>query len=344
MPPSPPPPSPPPPWAFACSANTTADQIVAPLKLTGTTVVVTGADGRSGSIIAKAAALTGAQVVLVGRNSTRIKAAVDAIAVAVPDARLAMDTFDLSNLSDTRMGGTRLLSRFPSIDVLVNNAGGEIDGVTTDGYATMFSVMNIAPALLTNALMPALDRAQGRVVNVGSAAGFDPLPPRRSADAMMGYARSEPALPGAIGYGVSKFLVMHYTHQLDAWMRARASVARSNSTVASGALAVNPGLFRLPPFSRADKFACDTAMRFTPCPQLPEQGAAGIVFAALVRGAGAAPVDRRLIDFETRLGSFGLAWTQHGNSCVPRPLPEWDAAEARQWFDLVQHAVKGGSL
>ena len=327
--------SPPPPWPFACAANTTAEEIAAPLKLHGRTVVVTGADGRSGSAVARAAALAGAKVVLVGRNKTRIQDTATAIMKDLPTAQLATEIFDLGNLTDTKAGGVRLVSRFQSIHVLVNNAGGEMEGVTTDGYATMFSVMNIAPALLTDVLMPALDAAEGRVVNVGSAAGFDPLPLKHTADRMMDYARAKPTLSGGIGYGVSKFLVVHYTQQLDAWMRARASPARR----AAGALAVNPGLFRTPPFSTTDKLACDAVMRFEPCPQLPEQGAAGIAFAALVDGAGDAPADLRLIDFETRHGPLGLTWTQHGDSCVPRPAPKWDPAEASKWFDLVQRAI-----
>jgi NAD(P)-dependent dehydrogenase (short-subunit alcohol dehydrogenase family) len=326
-------PPPPAPWAFSCAANTTAYEIATPLRLQGKTVVVTGADGRSGAVLARAAVIAGAEVVLVGRNASRVEATAAAILGDHPYALLQTAAFDLANLTDTRAGGARLLARFPSVDVLINNAGGEMDGVTADGYARMFSVMNIAPALLTTILLPALDRARGRVVNVGSAAGFDPLPPRHTADDMMRYARADPSLPGALGYGVSKFLVVHYTSHLDAWIRARPSPR------ATGALVVNPGLFRSPPFSLSDELACKAAMRFEPCPQLPEQGAAPIAFAALVDGAGAAPAKERLIDFETRFGPLGLLWTQHGQSCTPRPLPKWDAAEAARWFELVQQVV-----
>jgi len=336
------PPPPPPPWPFSCSAGSTVQDIAKPLNMSTKLVVVTGADGRSGSAVVLAAALTGARVVLAGRNLSKLIATVNATAAAVPAAagRLETEVFDLANLSDTRRGAARLLLRHERIDVLVNNAGGAFGGMTADGYAAMFSVMNIASALLTNLLLPALESAAvvsggARIVNVASAAGFDPLPLKHDASSMMGWARGVPhQLSTDVGYGVSKFLVIHYTNELDKWLREPTPAGYRNVN----ALAVNPGYFRVPPFTLSDRLACGTVMRFRPCPQLPEQGAAPIAFAALVAGADSAPEGKRLLDFETT--RIGPAYFQHGDNCAPRAPPKWEAAEAADWFKLVQEAVQ----
>lgn len=106
------------------------------------------------------------------------------------------------------------------------------------------------------------------------------------------------------------------------------------------AYSANPGLFRVPPFKLADKLACDAVMKFTPCPMLPDQGAAVVAFAALVPGAAAAA--GQLLDFETRVDAFGV-WSQHGSSCVPRPLPAWGEGQANAFYQLVQQVIGDGS-
>lgn len=198
--------------------------------------------------------------------------------------------------------------------------------LTADGYDEMFQVQNIAPALLTHVLLPALVQGSGRVINVASSAAFDTIPLKHLAADMLTYARGHPDLSSLEGYGVSKLLVIYYTAELS---------KRANSIAP---IAVNPGYFRDAPFSIVDKLACDTVARFRPCPQLPDQGAAVVAFAALVPGAEAAAGS--LLDFRTSLGALGT-WSQDGENCVPRPLPTWDAVESGKWYDLVQSIILG---
>ena len=189
-------------WPFACEANTTVRQVAEPLSRNGKVVVITGADGRLGTAFALGAALANTTVVLAGRSPTKLVRTVHETLLAVPGARLDTSVFDMSNLSDVRRGAAMLLTKHPIIDVLVHNAGGEMDGTTADGFNTMFQVMNIAPALLTKLCLPALQRAKGgRIINVGSAASFDPLwlAPGHKASDMLGYARGKPALLSTIG-------------------------------------------------------------------------------------------------------------------------------------------------
>lgn len=315
-------------WPFSCNANQSAQDIVAGLRIPGQVVVVTGADGDGGRAVVMAAATAGATVVLCGRNATRINATIKSTLAVVPAAKLDVSIFDLADLRSTRLAAQRLLAAYPTISALVNNAGGmSMAGkLTADSYDEMFEVQNLAPALLTDVLIPALIRGRGRVVNVASSAAYDPLPSKHLAADMLGFARDKPALSGPVGYGVSKRLVIHYTAELH---------TRMNGSIS--AIAVNPGYFRTPPFSLADKLACATVMKFHPCPQSPEQGASVVTFAALVPGAEAA--SGRLLDFETSIGALGL-WSQTGENCVPRTLPKWDAAEVAKWYDAVQLVIR----
>ena len=195
-------------WPYHCPASETVQDVAKNLSLPNAVIVVTGADGKSGSAVVLAAAMAQANVVLVGRNFDKLNATLTATAAAVPGSKpkLSIEVFDLASLNATRAGAKRLLAAHPKIDALVNNAGGVIDGVTEDGFNAMFQVQNIAPALLTDVLLPALAAAGAgaRVVNVASAASFAPLPLRgHAADDMWKYAHGAPALEGDLGYALA---------------------------------------------------------------------------------------------------------------------------------------------
>lgn len=113
---------------------------------------------------------------------------------------------------------------------------------------------------------------------------------------------------------------------------ARASV-RSASVISH--ISVNPGFFRVPPFTPDQKAQCAQALHFSPCPQTPAQGAASTAFAALTPGAQAAT--GQMLDFKTDIGADG--WMQSGETCVPRPLPSWVQAESEAWYEAVQRIV-----
>jgi NAD(P)-dependent dehydrogenase (short-subunit alcohol dehydrogenase family) len=70
-----------------------------------------------------------------------------------------------------REAATRLRERHPSLHVLVNNAGVSepTRRLSADGHELTFAVNHLAPFLLTNLLLPALDAgAPSRIVNVSS--------------------------------------------------------------------------------------------------------------------------------------------------------------------------------
>ncbi|MFG2139214.1 SDR family NAD(P)-dependent oxidoreductase [Streptomyces sp. NPDC048650] len=136
----------------------------------GRTAVITGASSGIGAATARQLAAAGYRVVLTARRKDRIEALAaelphaEAYALDVTD-RAAVDAFAAS------------LDRYPSIDVLVNNAGGALgaEPVATGDPAdwrAMYEVNVLGVLHMTQALLPALTASgDGTVVVVSSTAG-----------------------------------------------------------------------------------------------------------------------------------------------------------------------------
>lgn len=135
------------------------------------TAVVTGASSGIGAATARALAAAGYHVVLTARRKERI----EALAAELPHAeaypldvtdRAAVDAF------------ASWLDRFPSLDVLVNNAGGAYgaepvaSGDPAD-WRAMYEVNVLGVLHMTQALLPALTASgDGTVVVLSSTAGL----------------------------------------------------------------------------------------------------------------------------------------------------------------------------
>ncbi|GAA1627813.1 SDR family NAD(P)-dependent oxidoreductase [Actinoplanes couchii] len=126
------------------------------------TIVVTGGSSGVGRAAAKQFTARGDEVILVGRDPERLKAA-----VAETGAQSHFRA-DFENLSEVRALAEFLAER--RIDVLANNAGGMVEGYrrTPDGFEATIQGNHLAPFLLTNLLREQLRDA--RVVNTASQA------------------------------------------------------------------------------------------------------------------------------------------------------------------------------
>jgi len=139
-------------------------------KMTGKTVLVTGASGGIGLATALGLSRLGARVAITGRDSDRVAAAAATIRSAGGELA-ATFVADLSAQSEVRRLAEDTLACLPRLDVLVNNVGGywNTRRITSDGLEHTFALNHLAPFLLTNLLLERLSQAPAaRVVTVSS--------------------------------------------------------------------------------------------------------------------------------------------------------------------------------
>ncbi len=131
------------------------------------TAVVTGASSGIGAATARTLADAGFEVVCVARRTDRIEALADDIGGRAVTC----------DLTDADQVATLAESVGPTLDLLVNNAGGAIglEPVAQgdpDDWRRMYEINVIATLQATRALLPALEAdGGGTILNVGSTAG-----------------------------------------------------------------------------------------------------------------------------------------------------------------------------
>ena len=138
------------------------------VDLSGKTALVTGANSGIGRATAAALARLGARVVLLCRDGARGREALRGLERETGRATFDLVRLDVSDLTDVRRVAETW--RGARVDVLVHNAGvlPERRVATRDGLELTLATNLVGPFLLTSLLLPALERARGRVVHVSS--------------------------------------------------------------------------------------------------------------------------------------------------------------------------------
>ncbi|MBO9129484.1 SDR family oxidoreductase [Bacillus sp. 165] len=133
--------------------------------------MVTGATGGMGLETAKALALDGGTVVVVGRNDEKGKKAVKKIIEVTGNQNIIFMKADLSSMQEVKELADAFQRLFPKLDILVNNVGVSLStrNETAEGLEKTFAINHLASFLLTNLLLESL-RASGkaRVINIAS--------------------------------------------------------------------------------------------------------------------------------------------------------------------------------
>lgn len=163
--------------------------------LAGRTILVTGANGALGESAARACALAGASVVLLGRRVPRLQRLHDALAaIGPPPAIYPLDLLGASPADYAQMA-TRIGDAFGRLDGILH-AAAEFQGLTplaNTEPAEFIHALHVnltAPFLLTQACLPLL---------------------RRAPDAAVVFALDDLTRVGRAywgGYGVSKFALL----------------------------------------------------------------------------------------------------------------------------------------
>ncbi|MFD8420883.1 oxidoreductase [Streptomyces sp. NPDC059466] len=167
----------------------------------GRIAVVTGANSGLGLVTATELARYGAKVVLAVRDTAAGERARDAVREAVPGADAEVRELDLASLASVEAFAKGLTAEFPTIDLLINNAGVLRLGparTTADGFELHMGTNMLGHFALTGLLLDALGGAHApRVVNISSIthknAHLDPddLMSSRAYQAHHAYSRSK---------------------------------------------------------------------------------------------------------------------------------------------------------
>src|ERR687898_2598177 len=137
----------------------------------GKVVLVTGGTGGIGKATAEGLANLGARVVVVGRNRSKGEAAAAEIKAKSGNEAVELMVADLSSQAEIHSLAREFEADHDRLDVLVNNAGAMYARrfETEEGIEGTLAVIHLAPVLLTNLLLPMLQRsAPSRIVNVSS--------------------------------------------------------------------------------------------------------------------------------------------------------------------------------
>ena len=192
------------------------------------TVVVTGGTRGIGKETATGLARLGATVALVGRDEARGAAAAAEIRAATANENVVFLQADLSSLADVRRLAAEVTARFERVHVLVNNAAvvRAARRLTADGFEETLAVGHLAPVLLTELLLPTLQRsAPARVVNVSSGVVHRAKPD-------LDDLQSERTFHPLAAYGRAKLLNLSWTLEL----------ARRLEGTGVSVVAVDPGV------------------------------------------------------------------------------------------------------
>ena len=136
----------------------------------GKRVLITGGNSGIGIVTARELAKQGAEVVLACKDTAKTTAALSVISAGASSPAVNLPV-ELDNLESVRNLAINFLSRYDSLDVLINNAGvfPPKQRMTVDGFEMQMGVNHLSHFLLTNLLLDCLKAsAPARIVTVSS--------------------------------------------------------------------------------------------------------------------------------------------------------------------------------
>ena len=162
--------------------------------------IVTGATQGIGKAIAEKLLANGFSIAVCARNKEKIQAVEKEWNEKFPTASIIAQNANLSNKEDVNAFADSVLSVFPQIDLLVNNAGMYLPGTIadeTDGLLEMMIGINLYSAYrLTRRVLPAMkQQGIGHIFNICSVASLR-------------------AYPNGGAYSISKYALLGFSDNL----------------------------------------------------------------------------------------------------------------------------------
>lgn len=146
------------------------------MKLSNTTVLITGGSSGIGVETARALHHAGADVFITTRDMAKAEKVRENILSTSPSSKsIGIIRMDLNSLASVKAAAESLLSQSSRLNILINNAGVMAcpKGKTVDGFETHMGTNHFAHYLLTRLLTPLLKESSSteqpsRVVNIAS--------------------------------------------------------------------------------------------------------------------------------------------------------------------------------
>jgi retinol dehydrogenase 12 len=228
--------------------------------------LITGATDGMGKVTATTLAGAGFAVVLAARNEAKAATVTTEIVASTGNRDVDYVIADLGSLAQLHQLAKTFTTRYPRLDVLINNAGIIMPRrvLTEDGYEKTFQVNYLAQFYLTQLLLGELEKSpQGRVINLSSSVyrvgKFDPS-----------NLQSERRFSTIGAYAASKLCVLLFTGEL----------ARRLKPTRITVNAVHPGVVRTPMMRGAPGIFRAISYAALPFSRSPDKGAATSVFLA----------------------------------------------------------------
>jgi len=184
------------------SVESTTDDVLAGIDLSGKHILVTGVSAGLGVETARTLAAHGAQVVGAARDLAKAERATEEVrAQASGGGGLELVELDLASLASVRVCADALIADGRPFDLIIANAGVMAcpEGKTADGFGTQFGTNHLGHFVLVNRIASLL-KPGGRLVNLSSAGHRfsdvdleDPNFERTPYDVWAAYGRSKTA-------------------------------------------------------------------------------------------------------------------------------------------------------
>jgi len=173
-------------------------------------VLVTGSTDGIGKETARKLARHGAKVIIHGRDHAKVQAVADEIRQSTGSRDINFLVADFSCFPEVGRMVTEIRKTFPTLQILINNAGVYSDGyrITDDGFEQTLQVQYLIPFLLTNLLLDILaGNRPSRIVNVTSVL-------HKGAELDFTRLQDPSRYEGHAAYSTSKLALTLYTFEL----------------------------------------------------------------------------------------------------------------------------------
>lgn len=203
-------------------------------------ILITGASNGIGKVTALELAKENYQLIIHGRNYERTKAVYDEI-VALGNSDVSMITADFSLLSEVAKFADKVKSQVDHLDVLYNNAGGQFGEereVTAEGHEKTFAINMLAPFLLTQLLLPLLQKSDAAQIVTQSSESYQHAEPKLNDIELESHYNFSDA------YGLSKLYVWWLMREFDKRLTGKNISNVTVNTVEPGT-ALSTGLQRI---------------------------------------------------------------------------------------------------